>query len=124
MIKNFDTARQVVANAENAEGSALEENQKYMQSIEGHADLLKNKWQEVWANSINRETINFFLDLTRGVLELVDALGAIPTALGAMSFFGLAKGGGRGKIASPRINTFLYINMPPKRLMVTCTSYI
>lgn len=98
LLKNFDTAREVVENAQNAEGSALEENQKYMQSIEGHTDLLKNKWQEVWASSINRETITFFLDLTRGVLELVDALGAIPTALGAMSFFGLAKGGGRGKL--------------------------
>lgn len=97
LIENFNVARDVVKSAENASGSAMRENQAYAESISGHLDQLKNKWQEVWANAVNRDVINFVLDLGTALLGLVDTLGLLPTLLGGLSFAGLSNGGGRDK---------------------------
>lgn len=100
LISNFQTARDVVVDAANAEGSAIQENEAHLESISGHLDLLNNKWQEMWANAINRDVINFFIDLGTIILKLVDNIGLLPTVLGGLSFFGMAKGGGRDKTLS------------------------
>lgn len=98
LIENFQTARDVVKSAEQAMGSATEENKVFQASIEGHLEQLSNKWQEMWANSINRDTINFVLDLGTALIGVADTLGLMSTLLGGISFLGLTQGGGRGKM--------------------------
>ena len=65
----------------NFDGSALEENAKQMESIEGHLTQLKNKWQEFWASEGNREFITDILDLAQGIIDLTNALGGVKTML-------------------------------------------
>ena len=71
----------------NYQGSAMKENEKQMQSIEGHLKQLKNTWEEFWASDNNRKFITDILDLTNGFLELANAIGGAKITLGAL--FGL-----------------------------------
>ena len=75
--------------AMNAEGSAQEELDKQLESIGAHLNQLSNAWDNLWVNDGNREVINFFLDLAKGILEVVDDIGVLQTA-----FIGLGAGVG------------------------------
>ena len=48
----------------------MEENEKYMTSIEGHINQLNNRIQEFLANATDREFINFWIDAAKAVVEL------------------------------------------------------
>lgn len=124
LLENYETINEVIKSAENAEGSALEENQRYIQSIQGHLDQLTNKWQELWSNTTNRETINWFIDLGKTILDVVDNIGLLKTALiGIGAGIGIRqslKGGGRHNL---EIETCVpQKNMPPNRLAERCAS--
>lgn len=82
IIQNGDMLKSVYQDSQHSEGSALEENQKQLDSISGHLDQLKNKWQEIWSNTASRDQINWFLDAGKGALDIVDKIGLIPTAIG------------------------------------------
>ena len=68
----------------NYQGSALRENEKQLASIEGHITQLKNKWQEFWSSTDNREFINGILDAVNGILDLINALGGAKVAIIAL----------------------------------------
>ena len=61
-------------------GSAMEENQKYLDSISGHLAKLQNAWQELWANAANRDVINMFIDLGTTILNLINDVGGLQSA--------------------------------------------
>jgi len=63
-----------------AAGSAMEENQKYMESISGHLAQLKNAWQEFWASAANRDVINMFIDLGSTILNVINEVGGLQSA--------------------------------------------
>jgi len=63
-----------------AADSAMEENQKYLDSISGHLAKLQNAWQEFWSNTANRDMINVFIDLGRAILNVVDEIGGLQSA--------------------------------------------
>ena len=79
IIQNKDMLTDAYKTSQNSEGSALEENQKQLDSISGHMDQLKNKWQEVWASTAGRDQVNWFIDRGKDLLGVVDKLGLIPT---------------------------------------------
>lgn len=85
ILQNGDLLREVYEDSQVSFGSAMEENQKYMDSISGHIAQLKNAYAELWATSINRETINFFIDLAKSVVTVADKLGLLKTALLAIT---------------------------------------
>lgn len=87
IIQNGDMLKDVYETSQNSEGSELEENQKQLDSISGHLDQLKNKWQQVWAGTASRNQVNFVLDGLKGVLDIVNKIGLVPSAL--MAGFGL-----------------------------------
>lgn len=87
IIQNGDMLKDVYETSQNSEGSALEENQKQLDSISGHLDQLKNKWQQVWAGTVSRNQVNFVLDGLKGVLDIVNKIGLVPSVL--MAGFGL-----------------------------------
>ena len=124
LLENYKVIGEVIESAENADGSAMEENLEYMDSIAGKTQLLTNKVQEFWYNLIDSETakgvLDFLIKLMDGVIDLTDTLGETGTAL--VAFMGgsaiknlLSKdGGGRAKEFA------LIINMPPNRLAERC----
>ena len=87
LIENYELIDDVMKSAEEAQGSALKENQRYVESIEGSLNRLSSAWDKLWVNENNREVITFFIDLGRGVLEVVDDIGVLNTA-----FIGIGAG--------------------------------
>lgn len=67
--------------AMHAEGSALKENEAYLDSIQGRIDLFTNSLQTMWMNFINDDVIKFVVDVGRGLVTLIDNLGAIETII-------------------------------------------
>jgi len=76
----------------------MEENEKYMNSINGHIAQLQNAYQQMWANSMNRDTVNFFIDLGKAIVQVVDNVGLLGTAftaiVGVRSIVGYQNGKG------------------------------
>jgi TP901 family phage tail tape measure protein len=104
LLQNYELIDEVIASAENAEGSALKENEKYMESIQGHLDILTNKWQEMWDSAINAEVINGFIDFGSSILDIVNNVGLLKSLLlaggGIFAGFKAFKGDGRLKKSS------------------------
>lgn len=87
IISNPKLLREAYTMSQNAEGSAMEENEKYMASISGHMAQLSNAWQELWANTASRDVINLFVDLAKGAVDAANAIGLIPTVLGLITTY-------------------------------------
>lgn len=88
LISNFETVEEVIETSMNSSGSAMAENAKWMDSIEGKSQQLTNAMQALWNNTLNSDVIKFFLDVALGATELVDAVGLLPSALaGALFYF-------------------------------------
>ena len=103
MLQQGETLEEVLNVSQDAQGSALEENKKYLESVQGHLDQLTNKWQEMWTNALNRDANNFFIDFGTKVLDIIDHIGVLKSSiigLVAVSAFKSVKGGGRAKKCS------------------------
>lgn len=84
LLSNWDKAKEALQDSINSEGSALRENEKYMESIEAHQMQLKNAWAEVWTTAINKDVVNFFIDLGTGIGHATKNLGLFQSALSAV----------------------------------------
>lgn len=67
--------------AQNSDGSALKENEKYLNSIQGKLDKLTNASQVFWNHLLDSSTVKTGIDLLREFIELIDKLGIGWTAL-------------------------------------------
>ena len=85
LIANFDTAEKALQDSLNAEGSAMEENSAYMDSISAHQAQLSNAWNELWTNTIDKDVVVFFTDLGTTVLRLVNNFGSLKSIITAVS---------------------------------------
>ena len=81
IFQSPDVLEAAYKSSQDANGSAMRENEKYIQSISGHLAQLQNAWQQMWANAANREVINFFIDAAKAVVNLANAVGVLPTTL-------------------------------------------
>lgn len=106
------------SSANDSEGSAQEELDKYLDSIEGKMQQFKNEVQEFWYNLISSDTVKGFVDFGTNVIDIIgkitDKIGLLGTTI--VSIYALPKlkyalkGGGRAKKSA------LKINMPPNKL--------
>lgn len=84
LLENYKVINEVIESAEKAEGSALRENERYLDSIEGKISQFNNEVQEFWHNLIDSETIKNVVDAGTKILDflgdIVDILGEIGTA--------------------------------------------
>lgn len=82
LMTNFSTAVGATEAALNSEGSALEENNKRMNSLEGKTKQLQSAWQDFARNTINSEGVKAILSLGTQILKLADTdLGRLVIAL-------------------------------------------
>lgn len=108
--------KEAYAEATDAEGSAAIENEKYMDSVEGHLVKLKNAWEELWANVSTREFVNGVIDLGTGLLEIVNNLGLIRSAFLAIGALDIVKwmfmgsGGKKASLFGGLVNSLLQFN--------------
>lgn len=106
-LQNVDMIRKVYETAQNADGSAQEELESQLQSIEGRIARLTNQIQEFWFSFIDTDAVKTIVDFLTTLVslatDLVDTLGSVPTLIGAITA-GLSikgsitgNGGGRAK---------------------------
>lgn len=88
LLNNFDTARAVVESAANSMGSAWEENEKYLDSIQGRTALLTAQFQELSSVTINDSWVKGIVSTGTEALSvitsIVKTLGTVPTLITAI----------------------------------------
>lgn len=88
-MKNFATAERVVETAANSSGSALAENEKYLDSINGKIAQFQASWQSLSATMLSSNTFKGVVEGATGVLNVFDSIaskiGSIPTLIGAIT---------------------------------------
>lgn len=72
IMSNFSTAVGATEVALNSEGSALEENNKRMNSLNGKLTQLQSAWQSFARNTINSEVVKSLLSLSTNLIKLAD----------------------------------------------------
>ncbi len=102
ILQQPELLKSVYESALDSEGSAQEELEKQLETIEAHINSLKNAWEQLWVGNDNREIINFFIDFAKSILDVVNNIGVLNTALiGGSGIFGIFKSlkgdGRRGK---------------------------
>jgi len=81
ILSNTKDLKKAYEQALEAEGSALAENEKYLDSIQGRIDLFTNSVQTMWNNALDSDVIKWFVDLGTKLIKAVDTLGLIPSIL-------------------------------------------
>ena len=108
IFQSPDVLKAAYESSQNADNSAMRENDKYLESISGHLSQLTNQWQEMWANAANREIINFFIDLGKVLLQVIDLFGVLPsTIIGVVAYLTLIKDASEDKSIIKAIGTWI-----------------
>ncbi len=124
ILGNFRTAERSMITMQNAEGTAYEENQKKIESIEGRVKSLKNSFTELSVNLINSDFIKGFVGeidkLLKSVNKFLNLIEKLPSGLtlaaGALALIGAKRNFGIfetmandvGKL-SPKLKDFSFI---------------
>lgn len=106
ILQNGEMLRSVYEDSMDSEGSAQQELDAYLDSIEGRLTKLTNSVQEFWATFIDTDVVKGAIDLLTNLMNLltdiVDTLGSVGTVatavIGGFAIKASAKGGGRAKI--------------------------
>lgn len=73
ILNNWATAVDATTTAMNSNGSAAKENEKVLNSIQGHLQKLSSAWEEFSKKIFNSEFIKFIVDLGTWVLKLANS---------------------------------------------------
>lgn len=87
ILNNMEDLEGAYESALNAEGSALKENEAYLDSVQGRIDLFTNSVQKMWMNFLNTDAIKFVVDLGTGIINLIDKIGVLPSVLAGVAIY-------------------------------------
>ena len=85
ILNNTKDLEAAYESAMQAEGSAIKENETYMNSVQGRIDQFNNSTQTMWMNFMNSDVLKFFIDLATKIINLVDDVGILNIAIGAFA---------------------------------------
>ena len=92
IIQNFDIVEDAIETSANSEGSALKENEKVLDSIQGKINLFNNALERFWSNLIDSDLIKFIVDLGTKVIELASDFGEVRSVIFAiLMYFNMSK---------------------------------
>lgn len=100
LLENFSIAEKALQTASNATGSALKENEVYLQSIEGKISKFQAAWQNLSNTVVNSELVKIVVDIGTALITAADAVanfagkaglltGLIPTFVAIENKFGI-----------------------------------
>ena len=90
VIQNFETVEDVIETSMNSSGSAMAENARWLDSIEGKTYQFTNALQTMWSNMIDDEVVKNFVDLGTDVVKFLDTVPGKITAI-VVALAGMAK---------------------------------
>lgn len=100
----------------NSSGSAMKENETYVNSLQGKLADLNSAWQKLAKDSINSDFVKMLLGAATGFVKLVDALGgltaltpAVISLIAALEFKKITSGASKLGIALKGVKEYLGI---------------
>jgi hypothetical protein len=81
ILTNLEDLTGAYEDAMKAQGSAEAENEKYLDSIQGKIDQFNNALQTMWMNVISSDMIKGIVDFGTQIIQLIDKLGLLKTAI-------------------------------------------
>ena len=91
LLQNGDVLEDSYASASGASGSAMNELDTHLSSIQGRIDLFNNSVQTMWMNFLNSDVLKFIIDFGAAAIKLVDTLGLLPTLLAGLATYKVGK---------------------------------
>lgn len=112
VIKNFDTVEDVIKTSMNSQGSAMAENEKYLDSIQGKTDILTNSMQTLWSNAISSDFAKSLLDIANTFIKAADGAGLLNTVISLIAASSIFKKNkdGSNSIFGEFLSIFKYDN--------------
>ena len=89
LISGWSDVEKAVEIANNAEGTAAKENQKYLDSIQGRLNSLSASWQALSNTVLSSDFVKFLVD---GLSNLLNVLDKLTGAIGTLPTLGLFAG--------------------------------
>lgn len=84
ILSNMKDLKGAYEDALQAEGSALRENEAYLDSIQGRIDLFTNAVQTMWMNLVSSDLIKGIVDLGTVLIKTIDQIGVVGTSTFAL----------------------------------------
>lgn len=119
MLENFNVAEDVVKTAANSAGSALKENEKYLDSINGKIAEFKATFEELSMNFIDSDFVKQVIELGTGLLNVLNVLAKVIDKVGGLNTVLYVTVGILATIKADAIKTFLVTTLPGAIAMVT-----
>ncbi len=92
ILSNFDIVEDAIEASEGSDGSALTENEKVLDSIEGKIQRFKNSTELFWSNLLDSDVIKMFVDLGTVIVELASKFGELESVIFAiLMYFNMSK---------------------------------
>lgn len=85
LINNFETVEEVLITSADAAGSALAENEKYLDSIAGKVSTFKATFEELSVTLINSEFVKQIVDFGTGLLNVLTAVAKLIDSIGGLN---------------------------------------
>lgn len=84
VMLNLNSATEAYKIALDSQGSALKENARYLDSIQGKVSQFTSELEKFWTEGINSESVKRLVEFGTNVLKLINDLGGLPTVLTAI----------------------------------------
>lgn len=101
LLQNPEDLKAAYEDAMNAEGSALKENERYLDSIQGKIDQFNNAMQTMWNNTLESDMVKGIIELGTALVKALNAVGPLKVAFVGLFAFLEKKHGLLGKLFEP-----------------------
>lgn len=81
ILQNPQELKDAYEDAMDAEGSALKENEKYLDSIQGKIDQFNNAMQSMWSDTLDSDWVKSIVEAGTSLIKIIDNVGLLQTAL-------------------------------------------
>lgn len=85
LMENWNTVEKQLEEAVNSTGSAIQENEIYLDSITAKTNEFKNAVTSMWLNSIDSKTVKLFVEFGTTLIKIIDNIGAMWLAFGLLA---------------------------------------
>lgn len=119
MLENFNVAEDVVKTAANSAGSALKENEKYLDSINGKIAEFKATFEELSMTLIDSDFVKQVIEFGTGLLDVLNVLAKVIDKVGGLNTVLYVTVGILATIKADAIKTFLVTTLPGAIAKVT-----
>ena len=91
ILQNPEELKKAFEDANNASGSALKENEKYLDSIQGKIDQFNNATQAMWSNFLDSDVVKDIVQIGTWIIKLIDNVGVLKSAFIAFAAISMVK---------------------------------